>query len=98
MERFIAFGLPCGLLGGTAGALLTVLFGQEAFIVLGATVPSLGVTVLLLLSHAEYQLDQAEEHIAGRERIAQRRSKPARQRSSQVRDRQNHSIWASKKS
>ncbi len=61
LERFIPFGLPFGFLGGILGYLLTGLTGHDFFMVLGFTLPSLGVTALLLLSQAEYQLDLAEQ-------------------------------------
>jgi ABC-type transport system involved in multi-copper enzyme maturation permease subunit len=70
LERFIPFGLPFGCLGAILGAFLSYLFGSDVFIVLGFTLPSLGVTALLLLSQAEYQLDVAEQHIARRDRVA----------------------------
>jgi ABC-type transport system involved in multi-copper enzyme maturation permease subunit len=70
LERFIPFGLPFGFLGAALGYFLSSLFGSDVFIFLGFTLSSLGVTALLLLSQAEYQLDVAEKHIAGRERVA----------------------------
>jgi ABC-type transport system involved in multi-copper enzyme maturation permease subunit len=73
VERFIPFGLPFGFLGSLIGYALASLFGHDVFIVLGFLIPSLGVTALVLLSQAEYQLDLAERHIAERDRVAQKR-------------------------
>jgi hypothetical protein len=73
LERFIPFGLPFGFLGGLLGGLLTWVFSNDVFIVLGFLLPSLGVTALLLLSQAEYQLGRAEQLIADRDRVAQHR-------------------------
>jgi ABC-type transport system involved in multi-copper enzyme maturation permease subunit len=70
IERFIPFGLPFGFLGAGFGYFLSYLFGHDVFIVLGFMLPSTGITALLLLSQAEYQLDVAEKHIAERDRGA----------------------------
>jgi ABC-type transport system involved in multi-copper enzyme maturation permease subunit len=69
-ERFIPFGLPFGFLGSALGYFLAYVSGQSVFIFLGFTLPAVGVTALLLLSQAEYQLDVAERHIVERERGA----------------------------
>jgi hypothetical protein len=71
VERFVGIGLPLGLLGGALGALLELVVGWGVFVVLGFSLPAVAVTALLLLAQAEHQLDQAEKHIAGQERILQ---------------------------